>query len=207
MSILTANNVSQIFGGFTVFTGVNVSIPHGAKIGMVGPNGIGKTTLLRILAGLEEPTTGAASRASAIRIGYLRQEAMQGFAEQESTLYEAMRDVFADVERQEAKLRALEQRMAEDASDAVLDEYGRLLERFEHMGGYDYELRIDQTLSGLGFEKQHYDLPLKHLSGGQKTRALLAHLLLERPDLLILDEPTNHLDVGAVEWLETTLHN
>jgi ATP-binding cassette, subfamily F, member 3 len=207
MSILTANNVSQIFGGFTVFTGVNANIPHEAKIGMVGPNGVGKTTLLRILAGLEQPTTGSASRASGIRIGYLRQEAMQGFYEQDSTLYGAMREVFADVERQEAKLRALEQHMAVDASDAVMDEYGRLLERFEHIGGYDYELRIEQTLAGLGFDAPHYDLPLKHLSGGQKTRALLAQLLLERPDLLILDEPTNHLDVGAVEWLETTLHN
>jgi ATP-binding cassette subfamily F protein 3 len=207
MSILTAHNVGQIFGGFTVFTGVNVSIARGAKIGMVGPNGIGKTTLLRVLAGLEEPAAGSASRASGIRIGYLRQEAMQGFSEQDSTLYEAMREVFADVERQEAKLRALEQHMAVDASDAIMDEYGRLLERFEQMGGYDYELRIEQTLSGLGFDKGHYDLPLKHLSGGQKTRALLAHLLLEKPDLLILDEPTNHLDVGAVEWLETTLHN
>jgi ATP-binding cassette, subfamily F, member 3 len=116
-----------------------------------------------------------------------------------------MLSVFAHLQAVETRMRDLEQCMA-DGED-VLEEYGNLLEQYEASGGYDYPLRIEQTLSGLGFDKSHYELPLSILSGGQKTRALLAKLLLERPDLLILDEPTNHLDIEAIRWLETVLRN
>ncbi len=205
MSILTLNNLSQSFGAFTVFSGATASVPHGAKIGLVGPNGIGKTTLLLILCGLAQPSSGSVHRAQGTRIGYLRQEAMDAFALKTNTVYDEMLSVFAGVQDMEAKMRELEEAMATDYSDALLEEYGAVQEAFEHIGGYDYELRIKQTLEGLGFPEELYEMPLSQLSGGQKTRALLARLLLERPDLLILDEPTNHLDVDAVEWLETTL--
>jgi ATP-binding cassette, subfamily F, member 3 len=174
-----------------------VSIETDAKIGLVGPNGIGKTTLLLILYGLAQPTTGKVHRVQELRMGYLRQEAMQAFAEKENTVYEEMLTVFAGIQEQEARMRELEERMADDYSSEVLEEYGAIQEHFERLGGYDYDVRIKQTLDGLGFKEQHYDMPLYQLSGGQKTRALLARLLLERPDLLILDEPTNHLDVNA----------
>jgi ATP-binding cassette subfamily F protein 3 len=207
MSILTTTNVGQNYGALTVFTGVNVSVARGAKIGLVGPNGAGKTTLLLILAGLEQPSPGQVHTAAGTRIGYLRQEAMQAFAEQTNTVLEEMLTVFAGVQEQEARMRELEHLMGDgDADfDAVSAEYGALVEHFERIGGYDYETRIQQTLGGLGFYEHEYDTPLNQLSGGQKTRALLARLLLEQPDLLILDEPTNHLDVGAIEWLEGAL--
>jgi ATP-binding cassette, subfamily F, member 3 len=209
MAILTANNLSQHFGGFTVFTNVHVNIPHGARIGLVGPNGIGKTTLLLILSGLAEASYGTVSMANGIRLGYLRQEAMQAFSDKTHSVMDEMLSVFSGIQAQEDRMRELESLMGDPEADfdAVMEEYSQIQEDFERIGGYDYEVRIQQTLGGLGFHEAEYDLPLDHLSGGQKTRALLARLLLERPHLLILDEPTNHLDVNAIEWLEKTLNS
>lgn len=206
MSMVTLTNVGQSYGDFDVFGGITASIPNDAKIGLVGPNGIGKTTLLRILAGLDQPHTGAVYVSQGTRIGYLRQEAMEAFAERNNSVYAEMLSVFGDLKRREAALHALEVRMAAgDVAPELLDEYAHAQQAFELAGGYDYETRIRQVLQGLGFGREDWDLPLAQLSGGQKTRALLARLLLEAPDLLILDEPTNHLDVEAVEWLEGTL--
>ena len=205
MSILSASGVGHSFGDFDVFQGVTVNIPNDGKIGLVGPNGIGKTTLLLILAGLMPPSAGSVHRAKGRRIGYLRQEAVDAFAERNNTVYEEMLIVFADLRAQEARLQEMEAAMAHGVSDELLARYSVAQERFEIAGGYAYDQRIKQVLAGLGFKPQHYAMPLNHLSGGQKTRALLARLLLEQPDLLILDEPTNHLDVDAVEWLEGTL--
>lgn len=205
MSILSAHDLSLSFGATTIFSGIHISIPANAKIGLVGPNGVGKTSLLFILNGLTPPSTGHVHTVSGLRIGYLHQEAMQAFAGHDNTVYSEMLTVFDDLRAMESRLRDLEERMAEDYSEELLDKYGRLQAEFEHAGGYDYELRIEQTLHGLGFDDSLYEASLAHLSGGQKTRALLARLLLEQPDLLILDEPTNHLDVEAVEWLEGCL--
>ena len=211
MSILTLNNLTQSYGDFDVFVGLNAAIPNDGKIGLVGPNGIGKTTLLRVLAGLDASTGGNVHTARDTRIGYLRQEAMEAFAGRDNTVHDEMLTVFRGLKAQEAELRRLEHRMADNTAadgghaDTLLAEYSRVQEAFERAGGYDYEVRISQTLQGLGFGRADWDIPLAHLSGGQKTRALLARLLLERPDLLILDEPTNHLDVQAIEWLERTL--
>lgn len=205
MSILTATNLGVSFGDYDVFMGVSASIAKDAKIGLVGPNGIGKTTLLRVLAGLLQPTTGSVTLARGARIGYLRQEAIDAFAGRNNTLHDEMLTVFADLRRQEAELRRLEQRMAEKPSEALLADYSAAQEQFERAGGYEYETRIGQVLYGLGFTRSEWNLQISMLSGGQKTRALLARLLLEKPDLLILDEPTNHLDMQAVEWLEGML--
>ncbi len=205
MSILSISNLGQSYGDFDVFLGLTASIPNDGKVGLVGPNGIGKTTLLRILAGLDTPSTGSVNFSQGTRIGYLRQEAMEAFAERDNTLIAEMLTVFGDIKGQEAQLNELQERMAHDSSDALLAQYSALHDAFELAGGYDYEVRIDQVLHGLGFSKHDWQTPLRVLSGGQKTRALLARLLLEKPDLLILDEPTNHLDVDAVEWLEGAL--
>ena len=206
MSVLTTKKLGQSYGDFDVFGGISVSIPNDGKIGLVGPNGIGKTTLLRLLAGLDVPSSGTVNVARDTRSGYQRQEAMDAFAGRENTVYGEMLSVFGDVLTREAHLRELEERMAGgDSSDALLATYSEAQHEFEGMGGYEYETRIRQVLQGLGFASEDWAAPLSHLSGGQKTRALLARLLLERPDLLILDEPTNHLDVEAIEWLESTL--
>jgi len=206
MSILTANNLGLSFGAFDLFKGISVSIANDSKIGLIGPNGIGKTSLLLILAGINAPTTGEVAIARNRRLGYLRQEAVDAFANRDHTVYAEMLTVFEDLRAMQARLNQLEAQMASrpDADD-LLHLYGDLQHEFEHAGGYEYELRIQQTLQGLGLGKGQWDMPLSHLSGGQKTRALLARLLLEKPDLLFLDEPTNHLDIEAVEWLEHTL--
>jgi ATP-binding cassette subfamily F protein 3 len=205
MAMVTTYNVSQSFGDFDLFTGISVSLPREGKVGLVGPNGIGKTTFLRIIAGLMTPSAGRVHMAKGTRLGYLRQESAEAFSGRTHSVYDELLLVFKDVQREEARLRQMEVSMADDLSEETLAEYSRLQQRFEEAGGYDYELRIKQVLTGLGFDEQNWQLPLPHLSGGQKTRVLLGRLLLEKPDLLILDEPTNHLDIEAIEWLEGTL--
>ena len=206
MSILNAENLGLSFGAFDLFQGISVNIADDSKIGLIGPNGVGKTSLLLILAGLNPPNTGQVTIARGRRLGYLRQEAVEAFADRDNTVYAEMLSVFTGLQAQQARLTELEEAMsAGDASEARLAEYGDLQQAFEQAGGYDYELRIQQILAGLGLGKSYWQAPLNHLSGGQKTRALLARLLLEKPDLLMLDEPTNHLDIEAVEWLEHTL--
>jgi ATP-binding cassette subfamily F protein 3 len=204
MSILTATRVGKAFGADDIFDDISVEIPHGAKIALVGPNGAGKTTLIRILIGLDTPTTGTVTRARGIRIGYLPQRPELSGAR---TLWDEMLTAFEDLRRREAQLTELAQDMGVRPDDeALLARYGQLQHDFELAGGYEYELRIRQVLQGLGFEPDDYQKPLTILSGGQQTRALLARLLLEAPDLLVLDEPTNHLDIQAVEWLESFLN-
>ena len=205
MSMLIIENVTQTFSGFDIFRGVSATLSRGNRVGLVGPNGAGKTSLLRIISGLAEATEGRVQLTPSMRIGYLHQEAMQALEDQTSTLIEAMNEVFKPVLEMEKRMRELELVLATDPE--AMDAYGDLMEKFEAAGGYDYPNRIEQTLSGLGFVKADYDMPLNLLSGGQKTRALLARLLLEMPDLLILDEPTNHLDQEAVTWLETMLRH
>jgi ATP-binding cassette, subfamily F, member 3 len=206
MSILSASHVGQSFGAYDVFKGVNVNIPNDGKVGLVGPNGVGKTTLLLILAGLTQPEAGTVSIARGTRLGYLSQESSAAFNGREHSVYEEMLLVFAGLEKTAERLKKMEIAMSDGrVSDEFLAEYSDLQVQFELAGGYDYELRIQQALTGLGFPPDSWEMPLHHLSGGQKTRALLAHLLLEKPDLLIMDEPTNHLDVEAIEWLESAL--
>jgi len=206
MSVLSAHNLGLSFGAFDLFRGISVTIANDSKIGLIGPNGVGKTSLMMILAGLNLPTTGNIHVARGKRLGYLRQEASEAFARDENTVYGEMLTVFAGLQKQQAHLHKLEADMAGGCyTEEVLAMYGDLQAAFEQAGGYDYDLRIQQTLQGLGLGKPTWDMPLDHLSGGQKTRLLLARLLLEKPALLMLDEPTNHLDAEAIEWLEHTL--
>lgn len=206
MAILTASNLGQSFGAADVFDNISLSIPNDAKIGLVGPNGVGKTTLLLILAGATKPEYGTIHRARNKRIGYLPQEAAQAFNGGEKFVYDEMLTIFTELREEETRLREMEEEMTGGkVSDEFMSQYGAALEQFELSGGYEYDVRIKQVLEGLGFDEEDRGLRLDHLSGGQKTRALLARLLLEKPDLLILDEPTNHLDVAAIEWLESIL--
>jgi len=205
LPLLTGSQLAKSFGPDDIFAGVEVAIPHGARIGLVGPNGAGKTTLLRLLAGLEEPSAGVVQRSKGLRLGYLAQESA---INSEGTLWEEMLGAFADLRAREAELTRLEAAMADPAEfETALERYGPLQHQFELDGGYQYETRIKQVLGGLNFEPHEYDRPVAQLSGGQKTRALLGRLLLESPDLLVLDEPTNHLDIHAVEWLENWLND
>ncbi|MEA3350596.1 MAG: ABC-F family ATP-binding cassette domain-containing protein [Chloroflexota bacterium] len=205
MSIITTHTIAKSYGPLDVFTGLSLSIPHGARIALVGANGIGKTTLLRVIADKENASVGAVHRSRGITIGYLPQESV---LESQRTLWEESLLPFAELQTQAAELSQLEDRMSNPKQvEKLMDRYGALQERFERAGGYSYESHIKQVLAGLGFSEDEYDMPLDHLSGGQRTRALLAHLLLEKPTLLVLDEPTNHLDIQAVEWLENYLED
>ncbi|MBI4762281.1 MAG: ribosomal protection-like ABC-F family protein [Chloroflexota bacterium] len=200
MSLLTVTSLSKSFGSEDLFKNVTFSVAKGARLAIVGPNGIGKTTLLRILIGQEEPSSGTVTRAKNLRIGYLSQEAD---FELQGALWDVCLEPFADLIRMQGELEKLEDEMSDPSKrDQALVKYGSVQQEFERRGGYIYPVRIKQVLTGLGFDESAFHMPLEHLSGGQRTRAHLARLLLSNPDLLLLDEPTNHLDIKAVEWLE-----
>ena len=205
MSLLTAQNLGRSFGPVDIFDGINISIPHNARIAIVGSNGVGKTTLLRILAGEDEPTEGSLFRSRGLRVGYLPQEAV---LETEGTLWGSCLVAFGELIDLGDELRQLEVQMQDpDCDPEILTRYGRLQHQFDMKDGYTYNNRIQQTLNGLGFDESDYQRPLQQLSGGQRTRARLARILLEDPDILLLDEPSNHLDINAVEWLEAYLRD
>ena len=200
MSLITANSLSKSFGAEGLFANVSFSVAKGARLALVGPNGIGKTTLLRILIGEEEPSSGTITRAKSLRIGYLSQEAD---FELQGELWDVCLEPFADLIRMQEELEKLEVEMSDPIKrEQALVRYGTLQHDFERRGGYVYQIQIKQVLTGLGFDPTDFHMSLDHLSGGQRTRAHLARLLLSNPDILLLDEPTNHLDIRAVEWLE-----
>jgi ATP-binding cassette subfamily F protein 3 len=203
MSLLTVTNLSKSFGPVDLFSGISFAVPKGSRLALVGPNGCGKTTLLRILVGLDEPSGGHVAKAKNLRIGYLPQEAEFDI---EGSVWDACIDVFTDLIARQKELEKLEAEMSvHETREQALQRYGPLQQEFDRRGGYTYHTRIKQVLTGLGFPAEDFDLSLHHLSGGQRTRAFLARLLLSEPDLLMLDEPTNHLDIAAVEWLENYL--
>ncbi len=207
--MLTFHNLGKYFGDQDIFSDLNLTIEPDARIALVGPNGEGKTTLLRILAGLESPSTGSVNSAKGLRVGYLEQH--PSLISTDGNLWELALAAFAELRQQEAHLMKLELALAEELDEArhaeLLRVYGEAQAEFEHAGGYQYEQTIRQVLAGLGFGPEDYQTPLAKFSGGQQSRAHLARLLLEQPDLLLLDEPTNHLDLAAVEWLENYLQN
>ncbi len=205
MSLLTTHHLTKFYGADEIFSDISVEIPHKSRIALVGPNGAGKTTLLHLLIGLDIPTEGTLSKAKDTRIAYLPQRPELAGTH---TLWEEQLNAFTDLRRIETELHDLAEQMADpNLHDAALEKYTVLQTEFEHRNGYTYETRIRMVLTGVGFREEDYHTPLPQLSGGQKTRAMLARLLLEEPDMLVLDEPTNHLDIQAVEWLEDFLQS
>jgi len=203
MSVIIGEGLAKYFGAQDVFADVSFQVAHGDHVALVGANGTGKTTLLRIIAGLETPTAGRVSMAKSVRLGYLSQKTA---FESTRTVYAEMDATFADLHAQQEQLHELERQMAEpEHHEKAMERYGELLQRFELAGGYTYEQEIKRVLLGLGFAEASFDQPLNLLSGGQRTRARLAQLLLQKPDVLLLDEPTNHLDLQATQWLEEYL--
>ena len=201
MSLVRLDQVTKSYDPYIILDEVSLSIEHGDRIGLIGKNGTGKTTLIEIIAGIIEDFKGNVGYAKRLQIGYLSQEPN---LEADCSLRQEMFKVFQKRRDLEDEMLLLSEDMAEDPS--VLDRYARVQEQHERMGGYDYEYQTNRTLGGLGFHDSDFNLKTGVLSGGQKSRAALAKLLLEDPDLLLLDEPTNHLDIKAIEWLENFLN-
>ena len=200
MPLIQLEDIWKSFGAYDVLTGIHWQIDPGDRIGLVGPNGCGKTTLLRIITGESPLDRGRLHRQRDLNIGFLTQDPI---FDPDLTVMDAALDAFADILLLQHRLHDLEKIMAEgENSDAVLNDYGHLRDRYEHMGGYATEARAKAILFGLGFCETDLKLPTQVLSGGQKNRLALAQLLAREPDLLLLDEPTNHLDLQAIEWLE-----
>ena len=200
MSLLTTVNLTKSYGPDDIFSGISVAVPKRARIGLVGSNGVGKTTMLRILIEEENPSEGTVQKAKQLKIGYLPQESV---LDSEKTLWDECRIALTHLDKMRDQLREMEAAMAAGDSDQdLLERYSRAQDNFDRKGGYVYENKIERTLTGLGFAESDYKKPVNILSGGQRTRAVLARLLLSDPDLLLLDEPTNHLDIEAMEWLE-----
>ena len=207
MILLSIQNLTKSFAMNTVLKDINLTLQAGSRMGIVGANGTGKSTLFRLISGAMEPDEGSISIVKGTRVGLLTQEAD---IQSDLTVQQELERVFEPLREMERKLRALEAEMAEKHADAeeydrLSRSYSNLLDRFESSGGYEWPSRIQGVLAGLGFAKGRADDPARVLSGGEKTRLCLARLLLTQPDLLLLDEPTNHLDLQSTQWLEETL--
>lgn len=204
MGTIKVDGLAKAFGIEELFNDVSFEIKRGERVGFVGANGAGKTTLMKCLLGEEEYDRGSITMDSADTIGYVEQKAdMDG----EGTLYEELKSAFADIMALAAAKEAMEHELAEHHDEEKLARYGRLVERFEHAQGYDYESSIRRIAYGLGFSEDDLSRKVAHFSGGQRTRVCLAKALLREPDFLFLDEPTNHLDINMIEWLENFLQN
>ncbi len=205
MGILRVEGLSKAFGIDTLFTNVSFELRRGEKVGLIGANGTGKTTLLRCLMGCEQSDSGEIVLPAGETVGYVEQEAGKG----NGTLYDELCSAYGDILKWQEKMRHLEQAIAaerdEEAQAALMREYADAVDRFERGGGYEYESNIRRVAFGLGFTDSDFGRELGTFSGGQKTRICLARALIRQPDFLFLDEPTNHLDIDMVEWLEEFL--
>ena len=207
MIILSAQHIAKSFGVNAVLRDVSLTVQQGDRIGLVGVNGCGKSTLMRILAGLDAQDGGEISLVRGLRVGYLAQQNMVTSGE---TVWNELQKVYEQVFAMEKKLRELEDEMAHAHTDAqrfaqLSADYDRLTQRFEEADGYSWKSMVSGVLNGLGFTPAQYDQCVDSLSGGEQTRLCLARLLLQKPDLLLLDEPTNHLDMETLQWLENYL--
>ena len=209
MIVLSCNNLNKSFGIDTILENISFTVNEGDKVGIIGVNGTGKTTLFKVLSGIYGYDSGDIYLGKGVEIGYLEQNTN---FQSEKTIYEEVLEVFSDLMDMENYIRDLEIKISEEGSnpnsktlDKLMNEYSQKLELFSELNGYGYKSEVKGILKGLGFSDSDIETPINILSGGEKTRVLLSKLLLKNPSLLLLDEPTNHLDSDAIEWLEVFL--
>ncbi len=206
MGLIRLQDVHKQLGGQVILAGVTLDLHTNQTAALIGANGVGKTTLFRLIARQLDPDLGTVTISKDLQVGYLPQEPD---IDHTATLRDAVAAAFADLLKLERKLHDLADQMAaahdSPALDPLMAEYDKLSARFDAAGGYRFEQRLNEVLGGLGFRTQDYGMPVSALSGGQRCRAALAKLLLQERQFLLLDEPTNHLDIDAVRWLEKFL--
>ncbi len=203
--VTDVKSLTKWYGGHKLFSDFNFTIQPDNKIGLIGNNGVGKTSLLNILCNIDSDYDGTMTKSSKCRIGYLTQGVS---LPPDHTLYDECLSHFSELLKVKDQLKHLEHEISNDPENVtVQDKYGQLLHDFEDQGGYDIENKVEQVLTGLGFAKDQWQRTVSTLSGGEQRRGLLAKLLLSQANLLILDEPTNHLDIFSIKWLETFLRD
>ncbi len=204
--LMILNDISKNFGTQKVFSGVDLIVGSKDRIGIIGPNGTGKSTLLKIITGQEENDGGDISKNKSIRVGYLPQETHWNSLENE--IIDEMRTADPRMSGLLAKKKEYENIMSDSERpdiDEKIREYGKVVEEFENLGGYAYENLAEETLKKFNFPEDDWNRSVKSLSGGERTRLALSKIMINNPNLLVLDEPTNHLDLATIEWLEKFL--
>lgn len=204
MIILSAKDITKTYGVDTILENISFHVNEGDRVGIVGANGAGKSTLLNILSGNLQCDSGDFFLSQNTTIGYLKQK--DNF-DTESTLYEEIHKIFRPIEDMEKEMNDLSLKISEmgENSEALMERYANLQDRFRNIGGYSYKSEINGVLNSMAFGEEYYHKKISTFSGGERTRLALACLLLEKPDILFLDEPTNHLDIGTLKWLEQYL--
>ena len=202
MAVLSVNGIYKSFGATPILCDVSFSVNKNDKVAIVGDNGEGKTTLLKIITKQLEADKGSIYFEDPSSVGYLSQQVIDDI---EHTLIEEMELAFSKIKKIEKEMEELIDKMGDNATDADASRYASLQEMYANLGGYEYKYQIHQMLAKFGFDESYYNRPLKTFSGGERTRASFVKLLLNKPALLLLDEPTNHLDLVMIEWLEKYL--
>ena len=208
--ILLVDKIEKSFGARVLFSGASFQINPGERFALVGPNGAGKTTMLKIIMGIDSPDAGQVQYAKDCQVGYLEQET--NLEHKDTTILAEVMAAAKEIRRMGERANELQSQITELSEqgkdvDALLNEYGQVQDRFEHLGGYELESNARKILSGLGFKVTDFERPCSEFSGGWQMRIALAKLFLRHPDLLLLDEPTNHLDLESVQWLRGFIAN
>ena len=202
MAVLSVNGIYKSFGATSILEDVSFSVNKNEKVAIIGDNGEGKSTLLKIITRQLEADKGSVYFEDSNSVGYLSQQVIDDI---EHTLLEEMELAFSKLKKIEKEMAELVEKMSASDDKDLVNRYSLLQETYENLGGYEYKYQIHQMLAKFGFDESYYDRALKTFSGGERTRASFVKLLLNRPSLLLLDEPTNHLDLVMIEWLEKYL--
>jgi len=203
--MLSISNLSYFIGERVLFDSAQLHIKPKEKIGLIGLNGTGKTTLLRIINGEITPDSGEISKRNDCTLGYLNQDLLS-FQSEESIVAVAM-DAFKEAVEYEIKIEHILKKLENDYSEKLVNKLASLQEKYESLGGYTLQSQAEEILEGVGFKTSDLHRPLSEFSGGWRMRVMLAKLLLEKPSILMLDEPTNHLDLPSIQWVENYLKN